>query len=84
MALKATISAAARGPGDLPAHGNRDAVMLVPLPVNEPDPARWLAQIARLTSARKRYPPTSRRPASPGAELTHRPAAGPAGPRWRV
>jgi hypothetical protein len=57
MALKATISAAARGPGNLAAHGNRDAVMLVPLPVNEPDPARWLAQIVRLTSVRKRYPP---------------------------
>ena len=31
--------------------------MLMPLPVSEPDPARRLAQIARLTSARKRYPP---------------------------
>jgi diacylglycerol O-acyltransferase / wax synthase len=56
MVLKAGVAAAARDPADLAPTGNRAAVMLVPLPVSEPDPARRLAQIARLTRARKRYP----------------------------
>lgn len=57
LAPKATVAAAAREPGDLAPAGNRAAVMLVPLPAGEADPARRLAQIARLTSTRKRYPP---------------------------
>jgi WS/DGAT/MGAT family acyltransferase len=57
LTLKATIAAAARDPADPAPTGNRAAVMLVPLPVSEPDPARALAQIARATRARKRYPP---------------------------
>jgi WS/DGAT/MGAT family acyltransferase len=57
LALKATIAAAARDPADLAPTGNQAAIMLVPLPVSEPDPARRLAQIARATRARKRYPP---------------------------
>ena len=57
MVLKAGVAAAARDPADLAPAGNRAAVMLAPLPVSEPDPARRLAQIARLTRARKRYPP---------------------------
>jgi diacylglycerol O-acyltransferase / wax synthase len=57
LVLKAGVAAAARDPGDLAPAGNRAAVMVVPLPVSEPDPALRLAQIARLTSARKRYPP---------------------------
>jgi WS/DGAT/MGAT family acyltransferase len=57
LVLKAGVAAAARDPADLAPTGNRAAVMLVPLPVSEPDPARALAQIARLTRARKRYPP---------------------------
>jgi diacylglycerol O-acyltransferase len=57
MVLKATVAAAARDPGDLAPTGNRAAIMLVPLPVSEPGPARRLAQIAGLTRARKHYPP---------------------------
>jgi diacylglycerol O-acyltransferase len=57
MVLKVGVAAAARDPADLAPTGNRAAVMLVPLPVSEPDPARALAQLARLTLARKRYPP---------------------------
>ena len=57
LVLKATVAAAARDPGDLAPAGNRAAIMLVPLPVSEPDPARALAQIVRATRARKRYPP---------------------------
>ncbi|MGE5292631.1 MAG: wax ester/triacylglycerol synthase family O-acyltransferase [Micromonosporaceae bacterium] len=56
MVLKVTVAAAARDPRDLAPTGNRAAIMLVPLPVSEPDPARRLAQIALLTRARKRYP----------------------------
>jgi diacylglycerol O-acyltransferase / wax synthase len=36
-----------------PASGNRDAVMLVPLPLGEPDPVRRLELIAAETAARK-------------------------------
>jgi diacylglycerol O-acyltransferase / wax synthase len=57
MVLKATVAAAARDPGDLAPTGNRAAIMLAPLPADEPDPARRLAHIARQTRARKRYPP---------------------------
>jgi WS/DGAT/MGAT family acyltransferase len=57
MVLKAGVAAAARDPADLAPTGNRAAVMVAPLPVSEPDPARRLAQVARATSARKRYPP---------------------------
>jgi diacylglycerol O-acyltransferase / wax synthase len=57
MVLKAGIAAAARDPADLAPTGNQAAVMLVPLPVSEPDPARALAQIAQSTRARKQYPP---------------------------
>jgi hypothetical protein len=67
LALTATVAAAAREPGELAPAGNRAAVLLVPLPVSEPDPARALAQIARLTQARKRYPPYQ-----PGGRLTQR------------
>jgi diacylglycerol O-acyltransferase / wax synthase len=57
MVLKAVAAAAARDPGDRAPTGNRAAVMVVPLPVSAPDPARALAQIARATRERKRYPP---------------------------
>jgi diacylglycerol O-acyltransferase / wax synthase len=57
LVLKATVAAAARDPGDLAPAGNRAAIMLVPLSVSEPDPARQLAQITCRTRARKQYPP---------------------------
>jgi diacylglycerol O-acyltransferase len=57
MVLKASVAAAARDPADLAPTGNRAAVMVMPLPVGEPDPGRRLAQIARATRERKRYPP---------------------------
>ncbi len=57
LTLKASVAAANRDPADAAASGNLAGIMLVPLPVAEPDPARRLAAIARLTRARKRYPP---------------------------
>lgn len=58
MVLKASVAAAARDPGDLAPTGNRAAIMVMPLPVSEPDPGRRLAQIALATRERKHYPPT--------------------------
>jgi diacylglycerol O-acyltransferase len=57
MVLKASVAAAARDPADLAPTGNRAAIMVMPLPAGELDPARRLAQIARTTSVRKRRPP---------------------------
>jgi diacylglycerol O-acyltransferase / wax synthase len=57
LAVKASIAAAARGPADAAADGNRAAIMLVPLPVSEPDAARRLVQITQATRERKRHPP---------------------------
>jgi diacylglycerol O-acyltransferase len=57
MILKASAATAARDPADLAPAGNRAAVMVMPLPVSEPDPGRRLAQIARATRERKRHPP---------------------------
>jgi len=54
-----------RGAGDPGASGNLVGVMLVGLPVAEPDPVRRLEQLARATAARKRRPPYQ-----PGARLT--------------
>ncbi len=57
LTLKASVAASIRRAGDMAGAGNRVGIMLVPLPVAEPDPARRLAQIARVTRERKRYPP---------------------------
>ena len=57
LALKASVAASVRGPADQPASGNRVGVLLVPLPVAEPDPVRCLTQIVRATAQRKRQPP---------------------------
>jgi diacylglycerol O-acyltransferase / wax synthase len=57
LTLKASVAAANRDPADATAGGNRAGIMLMPLPVDEPDPARCLVKITRLTRARKQYPP---------------------------
>ena len=57
LAVKASVAAAARDRADAAASGNRAAIMLVPLPVSEPDPGRRLGPIARATRERKRHPP---------------------------
>lgn len=57
LVLKASVAASNRRPADAAASGNRAGIMLVPLPVDEPDPVRRLTEIACLTRARKRYPP---------------------------
>jgi diacylglycerol O-acyltransferase len=67
LVLKASVAAAARDPAGLAASGNRAAIMLVPLPVGEPDPGRRLGQIAEATRERKRHPPYQ-----PGGRLAQR------------
>lgn len=57
LILKASVATSIRGAGELADGGNRVAIMLAPLPVGEPDPARQLVQIAAATKERKRYPP---------------------------
>jgi diacylglycerol O-acyltransferase len=57
LALKASVAASNRRPADAPGSGNRAGIMLVSLPVDEPGPVQRLTEIARLTRARKRYPP---------------------------
>ncbi|HET7247442.1 MAG TPA: wax ester/triacylglycerol synthase family O-acyltransferase [Streptosporangiaceae bacterium] len=67
LVLKASVAAAARDPADLAASGNRAAIMLVPLPVGEPDPGRRLSQIAQATRERKCHPPYQ-----PGGRIAQR------------
>jgi diacylglycerol O-acyltransferase / wax synthase len=67
LTLKATVAAAARDPADQAPSGNRAAIMLAPLPVAVPDPVARLAQIAKATRERKRYPPIQ-----PGARFAQR------------
>ena len=57
LVLRASVAASVRAAADQQATGNRVGVMIVPLPVCEPDPGRRLALIARATAQRKRQPP---------------------------
>lgn len=63
--LRAGVLVSMRGPGDPGVSGNRVGVMIVGLPVAEPDPICRLEQLARATAARKWQPPYQ-----PGARLT--------------
>lgn len=64
LRLRAGVPVSMRGAGNPGASGNLVGVMLVGLPVAEPDPVRRLEQLARATAARKRRPPYQ-----PGARL---------------
>jgi diacylglycerol O-acyltransferase / wax synthase len=57
LVLKASVAASVRGQADQQARGNRVGIMIVPLPVGEPDPVRQLRRIATATAERKRRPP---------------------------
>jgi WS/DGAT/MGAT family acyltransferase len=65
LRFRAGVPVSMRGAGDPGGSGNRVGVMVVGLPVAEPDPARRLEQLVRATAARKRRPPYQ-----PGARLT--------------
>ncbi len=57
LTLKASVAVAVRDPAAQAPTGNRAAIMLVPLPVDDPDPVSRLVQIAQAARERKRYPP---------------------------
>jgi WS/DGAT/MGAT family acyltransferase len=55
-ALRAMVPVSQRAPSDDGEAGNRVAVIVVPLPVDESDPVRRLESVARVTAERKRRP----------------------------
>jgi diacylglycerol O-acyltransferase len=55
-ALRAMVPMSQRAPSDDGEAGNRVAVIVVPLPVDESDPVRRLESVARVTAERKRRP----------------------------
>ena len=67
LALKASVPISMRGPADERGSGNRVGILVVPLPVGEPDPVLRVEEIARATVERKRRPPLQ-----PAARLPQR------------
>ncbi len=57
LMLKVSVAASVRAPARESATGNLVGIMVVPLPVGEPDAIRRLEQIAQSTAERKRLPP---------------------------
>jgi diacylglycerol O-acyltransferase len=56
LVVKCSVATSIRGPADQHASGNRVGIMLVPVPLDEPDPVRRLRAVARATAQRKRRP----------------------------
>jgi WS/DGAT/MGAT family acyltransferase len=56
LVLQASVPASLRSASDNVAAGNRVGVMIVPLRLGDPDPARRLSLIAATTATRKRQP----------------------------
>jgi len=56
LTLYASVPVALRAGADTAALGNQVGLMVVPLPVGEPDPAQRLQHITRATTERKRRP----------------------------
>ncbi|HZD68000.1 MAG TPA: wax ester/triacylglycerol synthase family O-acyltransferase [Actinomycetes bacterium] len=56
LVLSASVAVSVRSPAEQRAGGNRVGIMLVPLPVGEPDPVRRLERIAQATAEAKRQP----------------------------
>ena len=56
LTLYASVPVALRAQADTAALGNQVGLMIVPLPVGEPDPAQRLQHITQATTARKRRP----------------------------
>ena len=55
--LRVSVPATLRTPGEASAGGNRVAVRLMPVRLDEPDPGRLLTEVVRTTRAVKRRPP---------------------------
>lgn len=56
LVLHASVAASIRRPAEARAGGNRVGILLVPLPVSEPDPIRRLEQLVQATREAKRRP----------------------------
>jgi WS/DGAT/MGAT family acyltransferase len=56
LTLRASVPVALRGASAAAALGNQVGLMVVPLPVGEPDPARRLRQVTQATTQRKHRP----------------------------
>jgi diacylglycerol O-acyltransferase len=56
LTLRASVPVALRAQAAAAALGNQVGLMVVPLPVAEPDPARRLRQVSQATTERKRRP----------------------------
>jgi diacylglycerol O-acyltransferase / wax synthase len=56
LILYASVPVALRARADTAALGNQVGLMIVPLPVGEPDPVQRLRHVTRVTTARKRRP----------------------------
>jgi diacylglycerol O-acyltransferase / wax synthase len=56
LTLYASVPVALRAQANTAALGNQVGLMIVPLPVGEPDPVQRLVQVARATTERKRRP----------------------------
>jgi hypothetical protein len=56
LILHTSVPVALRAGADTAGLGNQVGLMIVPLPVGEPDPVRQLQQVTRATTARKRRP----------------------------
>jgi WS/DGAT/MGAT family acyltransferase len=56
LAVKVSVAASLRGTDGGPAIGNRVGIIIVPVPVDDPDASRTLQGIARTTADRKRRP----------------------------
>jgi diacylglycerol O-acyltransferase / wax synthase len=56
LTLYASVPVALRAPADTAALGNQVGLMIVPLPVGEPDPVQRLQHITQATRERKRRP----------------------------
>lgn len=57
LVVKASVAVSIRDPVNASPAGNRVGIMIVPLPVGEPDTGDCLAQIVQATRERKRRPP---------------------------
>jgi len=56
LILRASVPVSLRAPGGAAALGNQAGLMVVPLPVGEPDPVERLRRVAGATAERKRRP----------------------------
>jgi WS/DGAT/MGAT family acyltransferase len=72
LVLRASVPVSLRASGEHARPGNRVGLMVVPLPVGEPDAALRLERIARSTTLRKRRPRSTSLGPLPGPDFVQR------------